>query len=309
MKRILLIYCFLPLVIIFSLKAEAQQTEYYNSPGLDYRQAVELFEQQSYAPARDIFDRLILEKVLTRELEKENAEYYSTVCAVELGDKDALKKVESFSSNYPESKWLPALSFDLGRIYFNKRQYSMALESFNKVSSKNLSKAQRSELNYMKGVCYLKKSDFSKALSSFDRVDSRSKTYASGAKYYKSHIYYQQGEYDKAYKGFKSLENDRRFKKYIPNYLINISYEQGNYQQVIDEGSLYMSKADRKSQADIARLIANSYYELNDNENAFEYYKIFENQARRKIEPSENYRIGYTKLYKSKFDDAINNLV
>ncbi|PLX02843.1 MAG: hypothetical protein C0595_09245 [Marinilabiliales bacterium] len=307
MKRTLLIYCLLPAFLFINLELGAQQTEYYNSPGLNYRQAVELFEQQSYAPAREVFDRLIMENALSMDHEKENAEYYSTVCAVELGDKDALQKVEEFSSNYPESKWLPALSFDLGKIYFGKRQYSQALESFNKVSQKNLSKAQRSELNYMKGVCYLKKSDFSKALSSFDRVDSRSREYASSAKYYKSHINYQQGEYDKAASGFKSLENDRRFRKYVPEYLINIAYEQGNYQQVIDEGSLYMSKADRKSQADIARLIANSYYELNDYEKAYEYFQIFENQARRKIEPGENYRIGYTKLYKSKFADAINN--
>lgn len=307
MKRIFLIYCLLTVFCILNQKLDAQQTEYYNSPGLNYRQAIELFEQQSYTPAREVFDRLINENALSMDLEKENAEYYSTVCAVELGDKDALQKVEEFSSNYPESKWLPALSFDKGKIYFGKRQYSLALESLNKVPSKNLLKTQRSELNYMKGACYLKRSDFEKALSFFDKVENKNKSIASATNYYKSHIYFQQKEYDKAAAGFKSLENDRRFKKYVPNYLINIAYEQGNYQQVIDEGSLYMPKADRKSQAEIARLIANSYYELNNYEKAYEYFQIYENQARRKIEPGENYRIGYTKLYKSKYADAINN--
>ncbi len=307
MKRILLIFCLLPLFIFLTPKVISQQTEYYTSPGLNYRQAVELFEQQSYGPAREVFDRLIDQSNLRSDLEKENASYYSTVCAVELGDKDALRRVELFSASYPESKWLPALSFDLGKIYFNKKQYSQALESFNKVSTRYLSRPQRSELNYMKGVCFLRKSKFEAALSSFDKVDGKNKNLAAAATYYKSHIYYQKGKYDKALKGFKALGNDRRFKKYIPNYLINIYYEQGNYQQVIDEGNLYLPKADRKSKADIARLIANSYYELKDYEKAYEYFVVFENGARRKIEPSEHYRIGYSKLFMSRYADAIRN--
>ena len=306
MKRIFLIYCILGSIFIFSSSLFAQKTAFYENPGLTYRKAVELFDQQSYAPAMEIFDKLITENILESELEKENAAYYSTVCSVELGNKDALKRVEGFSVNYPESKWLAALSFDMGKIYFNKKQYSQALESFSKVSQKNLSKSQRSELNYMKGVCFLRKSRFDQALSTFDRVDSKS-SFSPNAKYYKSHIYYQKGEYDKALSGFKDLENNRSFRKYIPNYLINIYYQQGNYREVIDQGSLYMNKADRKTKADIARLIANSYFELGDYEKAYEYFNIFENGARRKIDPQEHYRIGYTKLLLDKYDAAIIN--
>lgn len=307
MNRILLIISLLLFNIVWFGNANAQQTEFYNQPGATYRQAVELFEQQAYSPAKDAFDQMLAQDILKQELEKENAAYYSTVCAVELGDKDALYRVESFASAYPESKWLPAISFDLGKIYFDKRKYSQALESLKNVSAKSLSRDQRSELYYMIGVCQLKKSNFNAALNSLKKVDSKNTKLYSNAKYYKAHIYYQKGDYEKALPEFKSLGNNRQFGKYVPNYLINIYYHQGEYQKVIDEGTRYISKADRKSQADIARLVANSYYQLNDYGNALEYYQIFENNSRRKLSPSEHYRIGYTKFMAKKYTDAIRN--
>lgn len=288
-------------------ETEAQETEFYNQSAINYRQAVDLFEKQAYSPAKEVFDRLIARNQLETEFQKENASYYSSVCSVELGDKDALNRVENFASSYPESKWLPAINYDLGKIYFDKKQYSQALESFDKVSLKTLSHDELSALNYMKGVCFLRRSNFDEALASFDKVEKKSSSFYSSAEFYKSHIYYQQGEYEEALLGFKALEGNRKFKKYLPNYLINIYFHMSNYQMVIDEGSMYLPKADRKSKPDIARLIANSYYELNDYEKALEYYKIFENSARRKVTPSEQYRIGYTKFMTAKYKEAIRN--
>ncbi len=293
--------------LIWSAHINAQQTEYFKTPEANYRQGEELFEQQAYSPALKVFEQLLSHDLLTSELEKENAEYYCTACAVELGNKDALYRVESFAASHPESNWLPLLSFDLGKIYFDKRKYSQSLESLNNVSVKNLSKEQSSELFYMMGVCQMKKSDFDAAIISLNKVDSKYEKLSSNANYYKAHIYYHMGDYEKALPEFKSLENNRQFNKYVPNYLINIYYYYGNYQKVIDEGILYIPKADRKSKADIARLIANSYYELNNYEKALEYYQVFENTSRRKLTASEHYRMGYTKFISGKYNDAIRN--
>jgi len=307
MNRIILIIGLLCLNLVFVGHTNAQQTEFFNNPGASYRQAVELFEQQAYSPALDVFERLLSQDLLKSGLEKEDAAYYSTVCTVELGNKDALHRVENFTATYPESKWLPIISFDLGKIYFDKRKYSQALESLSNVSPKSLSHNQRSELYYMKGVCQLKRSDFDAALNSLNKVGTKNATISSNTKYYKAHIYYQKGNYEKALPMFKSLENNRKFKKYVPNYLINIYYHMGDYQKVIEEGTLYIPTADRKSQSDIARLVANSYYQLNDYEKALNYYQIFENASHRRISPSEHYRIGYTKFVSEKYADAIRN--
>jgi len=285
----------------------AQQTEFYNKPEASYRQAVELFEKQAYNPAKEEFNNLLKRELLDSELLRENASYYSTVCAVELGDKDALSRVEKFAAAYPESKWLPAINFDLGKIYYDKRQYSQALMSFEKVPLAGLSKVQKSEFHYMSGVCYMRRSDFDEAISSFEKVNKDKSGFLDNAEFYQAHIYYQKGEYEKALSYFEPLVNNRKFKKYVPNYMINIYYHMNDYQRVIDEGILYITKANRKSKADIARLVANSYYQLKDYEKAYEYYRIFENSARRKIKPEEHYRIGYTKFMSAKYKDAIRN--
>lgn len=307
MNRILLIISLLTANLIWVSNSVAQQTEFFDSPASDYRQAIELFDQRAYSPAKEVFDRLLENNTLTSELEKENAAYYSTVCAVELGDKDALHRVETFVSSYPESKWLPAINFDLGKIYFDKRKFSQALESLQKVSPNGLSRIQRSELYYMMGVCQMKRSNFNAALNSFKKVSSKDAALAANTKYYKAHIYYQKGEYDKALPIFKSLENNRKFSKGISNYLINIYYQMGEYQTVIDQGVLYLPKADRKVSGDIAGLIANSYYELEQYEKAMEYYQIAENNSRRRFSPAEHYRIGYTKFRAGNYSAAIRN--
>ena len=114
MNRILLIFSLLMTNFIWVSNSVAQKTEYFDQPSSDYRQAIELFEQQAFSPAKDVFDRLLKKNSLLSELEKENAAYYSTVCSVELGDKDALHRVETFVSAYPESKMVACHKFRFG---------------------------------------------------------------------------------------------------------------------------------------------------------------------------------------------------
>jgi tetratricopeptide (TPR) repeat protein len=145
------------------------------------------------------------------------------------------------------------------------------------------------------------------ALKSFQKVSSSKNSFARPAKYYTAHIYYQQEKYDKALQAFKALENDKKFRKVVPVYMVNIYYKQGNFQKVIDEGNRYLNRADRKSKGEIARLIANAYYNQENYVQALKYFEIFEPLSKNSSDADEQYRIGYVKFSNGKYKQAIRN--
>jgi len=92
----------------------------------------------------------------------------------------------------------------------------------------------------------MKQSQFDKALASYENVMNTKSSYSKPANYYYAHIQYQKGNLDEALSSFKAIENERKFKKYVPLYLIKIYYQQGRYQIVIDEGIRYLQIASKK---------------------------------------------------------------
>ncbi|MCF6169767.1 MAG: tetratricopeptide repeat protein [Bacteroidales bacterium] len=295
------------LLALGTLQLSAQQTVYNDPPQETYRQAMVLFGQQNYGAAREMFSLYMQQQPDKSNSFYENARYYSVAGSIALREKDALIQVQQFVSAYPESVWLPTIQFELGKLYFGSNKYRLALEAFGKVSPAKLTKTQRAEYYYKKGYCQLKLSKPNPALKSFSKVSSTKSPYAKPAKYYTAHIYYQQEKYDRALTGFKALENDRKYSKLVPVYLINIYYKQGDYKKVINEGSLYSGKADRKSKGEIARLVANAYYNLNDYGEAAKYFGIYEPLAKQKKDPDEQYRIGYAKFSNREYKGAIRN--
>jgi len=293
--------------ILLSLSIFAQETVYTNPLNILYREATSLFDQHNYGSALSSFKKYMNDEQNKKSVSYEDAVYYSTICSIKLGNKNAINQVKMFMADYPASTWVPTINFELGNIYYKDKKYSKALEAYNSLSASKLDVSQRPEYSYKKGYCQMKQSQFDNALASYRKVMDTKSSYAKPANYYFAHIQYQKGNIEEALIAFKAIENERKFKKYVPLYLIKIYYQQGEYQTVIDEGIVYLPKAAKKEKSGIARLIANSYYNLNNFEKAYEYYTIYESRGKRNDDPDEQYRIGYSKFVVEKYKDAIRN--
>ena len=293
--------------ILLVVNLQAQQTVYNDIENVTYREAISLFNQQNYGSAIATFDKYMNEENNNKSAFYENAAYYSTVCAVELGTKDAINRVQRFAADFPSSAWLPAINFELGNIYYKDKKYSKALEIYGKISASKLDAIKRTEYYYKKGYCQMKQSQFDQALASYTKVMNTKSSYSKPASYYFAHIQYQKGNYDEALAGFKAIANDRKFRKDVPLYLIKIYYQLGEYNTVIDEGSKFLPQAAKQEKGDIARLIANSYYNIDNYSKANEYYEIYESYGKHNDDTDEQYRIGYSKFVVENYKDAIHN--
>jgi len=300
-------YLLLLTFTLIGFQSHAQETEYRMPPSQTYRDAMLLFDQQNFGAARGLFSQAMQEESQDKGAYYENAAYYSIVCAVELKDKDAYNKALEFASSYPESAWIPSIKFEMAKLLFNDRKYSESLEILNDLPVQQLSQDQRIVYYYQKGYSEMKLNRYDAAINSFAKVSDTKTEYGRAAKYYYAHLQYLRKNYDEALTGFKAIENDRKFKKYIPNYLMHIYYVQGLFEKVIDEGELYYKNADKSSKAEMARLLGNAWYNLGNYTKALEYYQFYENQGRNERNPGEQYRIGYCKFMNVLFKEAIPN--
>jgi TolA-binding protein len=298
---------FLLLLGIFQ-GAQAQKTDFYQSPGNLYRKAMELYQEGNYGAAGQMFDRYVNRLPEKQNLKAENAAFYAAECAVKLNENDALVRLSRFMNSYPESVWMPTVKFSIGISYFGSRRYSEALKVFNDIPEEKLNTQQQWEYAYKKGYCLLKRNKIDEAMALFQKVMDTKSPFAVPAAYYYGYTQYELKNYSGALKAFSLIKDDPRFRHTIPIYLMHIYYQQTAYNKVIELGKKYLPSARYRLKGEMNRLIANSFYRLNDYANALPYFMEYEKSSRGSIKPEEAYRLGYTYFKNQKYAEAIYNL-
>ncbi len=293
------------LLLGFFQGARAQETDFYQSPGNIYRKAVELYQEGNYGAAGQMFDRYVNRLPEKQNLKAENAAFYAAECSVKLHENDALIRLSRFLNHYPESVWTPSVKFSIGVSYFGNRRYSQALKVFNDIPEEKLNTQQRWEYAYKKGYCLLRRNKTNAAMALFQKVMDTKSPFAVPAAYYYGYTQYELKNYTGALKAFSLIKDDPRFRHTIPIYLMHIYYQQTAYNKVIELGKKYLPLAKYRLKSEMNRLMANSFYALNDYAGALPYFEAYEKTSRGSIKPEEAYRLGYTYFKNQKYAEAI----
>ena len=284
--------------------AVAQKTQINTNDDKDFRKGLSLFNKEKYAAAHEIFKAYTEESRSTTSLLKSEAEYYYAICALELFNPDAEYLLNRFIEENPENTKIQAAQFAFGKFYYRDNKYPEALARFEKVDDKNLSKAERFELLFKKGYCYYQAKNNEKSRDCFRVVkDDSTNKYKSPALYYYSHIEYLNKNYETAYKGFISLKNDETFAPVVPYYISQILYIQRKFKEVIDYATPLLDGASVNRVPEIARILAESYYQLGQYDRAMTYMEKFF-QTSKTVGRNDNYMMGYLYYRVSKYDDA-----
>jgi TolA-binding protein len=303
MKRSILIT--LGTLLFWCTSASGQRTLFYDDPAYTFQLAQELFEKEKYGAARELFEQILEQVPDKQSLLRADAEYYAAVSAAELKHPDAQDRLNAFIDGYPGHGNIALAHFYSGRIYYERRSYKRAAESFSNVSPSQLSVAQRDEFYFMAGYSWFETGDYPKAKVAFGALKNRETRYKAYAVYYYAHVCYLDGEYQEALDHFHLIRDHADFRPLLPYYYAQILYKQKRYSEMATLITPLIDQKSTKRLGTIARLIGDAFYKLNLYDEALGYLEIYLKEVQGNIGGIDAYQIGYVYYRAGEYQQAI----
>ncbi|HNO70177.1 MAG TPA: tetratricopeptide repeat protein [Bacteroidia bacterium] len=294
----------LPIVLFFlHLVAFSQKTAIYSHQDAGFKTALELFQKQKYGSAQKQFLKIINQyNAQPNNLVHIDAEYYSSICALELFNKDAELLLKKFVNDHPESARVQSAYFQLGKYNYRKKQYNKAIEWFAKVDIYDLNNEELSEFYFKRGYSYFENDSIENAKKDFFEIKDIDNKYAAPATYYFAHISYTQKNYQTALQHFNKLKANESFGSVSVYYIAQIFYLQGKYDSAIVFASPLLDTATKRVK-ELTKIVGESYYRTGRYKECipyFERYKNFVGLAR-----PEWYELGIAYYKTSTYNSAI----
>ncbi|MDU0370126.1 tetratricopeptide repeat protein [Hymenobacter endophyticus] len=294
------------------LAASAQQTQVFTADERHFQEGLELFDRGKYGAAQQAFQRYLdLTQRRTGELapgRTQDAEYYYAVAGLYLFHPDAEDRILGFATQNPAHPKAAQAYFELGKFYFDKKDYVRAIDYLQKVGPDNLTDDQRAEAEFKLGYAYFAQKEFDKAKLQFDRNKAGNHQYRFASSYYAGYLAYRAGDYAGARKDLAVAEQNDAYKPVVPAVMSQIYYKEGDYDGLIAYATPVLSQTPPPQSADeIQLLVGDAYYQKEDFKQAAEYFDKYAG-GRKKIEPEVQYKIGYANFKQGDFKGAIGNL-
>ena len=302
MKRIIYFIFIISGTFLNSISGQYRGNENFYREN-EFQEAYELYINGKYQLAQTSFSQIMEEEKNYSVNEIENACYYHALCAIELLNPDAEFFTTNFIEKYPSSGRRDQLEFETGRFFYRKKEFEKALYWFEKVDVKNIKQQDRDEFYFSRGYCNFEFDSIDKARINFYEIKDKEGIYASSSLYYYSHINYSQGNYQTALEGFDALRNDSTFSSIVPYYISQIYFLQNRYEDVIDFASDFLDHVTEKRKAEVARIIAESYFKLKQYKEAIPYYNIYTENSNVFTE-DDYYQAGYSYYKAGEFGKA-----
>ena len=297
------------LVWFISGSLSAQKTRAYFSPDHEYKLAFELLEKEQYGSAKDRF-RAVYEAIGDKyDLRKQDALYYTAVCAAVLHHEDAEKLIQFFMSEYPEYPQVGRLWYYLGNYFFEKRQYKQALKAYEETETRLISFDENNAYKFKKGYCYFMLDNYNAAKPLLKDASSANSQYKSKALFYYSHILYTEQSYNAALSGFEQLKNEATYSEIVPFYIAHIYFATQRYEELVAQAEELVAKSSKKRLPEINRLIAHSYFQLKRYEQTIGYFENYFSTVETSVDCSDYYMQGYSYYKVNQYNKAVPLLI
>ncbi len=299
--KVATVLCFLT----FLNTSFAQKTKIYTDKYVDYRTAQDLYDKEKFSAAQDKFLNVLNAITDKQDEVRVNSEYYYAICALELFHPDAEYLLSRFVVEHPENVKAESVYFQLGRQKYRLKRFKSVIEYFEKVDEFKLTKNEKTEYEFKLGYSYFRTKKKEEAKPHFAAIKDDSSSYQVPAMYYFSHIAYENGDYQTALNGFKSISETPMFQHIVPYYVAQIYHKQEKYDELIDYAPKYYENISKKRKAEFAKLIGDGYYHKKNYKEAIPYLKAFKKGA--KSTRISNYQLAYSYYKEGQYQNAINN--
>ncbi len=311
-------FLFVPLFLVGGISAGFAQISPLVSLNKNYQTGLELLQNEKYVAAAQQFklveqvrSKSSTQQVSNAELSllKENAKFYSAVCALELGNADAEALFQEFIREYPLNPNTKLAYFHVGKSYFAQKNYAKALEWFEKTEPGSLSQKERLEYQFKQGYSYFELKNYEKAEPLFESVKKEDSPFKESATYYFAYINYLNKEYKTALANFEKLKGSPTYEASYPYYITSMYYLDERYDDVIDYAIPAMAKTKQQYEPEMLSLVAASYFAKSEFKNAEKYFAEF--YAKDKNQTKNNlfiYQYGYALFQNGKYKESVGVL-
>ena len=281
-------------LILFSLiiQLNAQKSLIYTMSDQDFKTAMELYEKQKFATARQFFQKVAEDPSTTRTGLRADAEYYAALCALELYNPDAEYLLNTFITENSENSKANDAYFYMARFQYSNKKFKKAVEWFEKVDASRLSADQSSEYHFDFGYSYFMGENYEKARLQFYAIKDIDTKYTAPALYYYSHIAYLQKNYETALEGFLRLRDNATFAPIVPYYISQIYFLQKKYDKIIAYAPPLLDSVIEKRVGEMSRIIGESYYRTGKYNESLPYLQKYAEKAST-MTPEDRYQLAY----------------
>jgi len=283
-----------------SISQETATYDYFNT---DLEKAEELFKQEAYGLVSNVLEKytnaaypmaqkhqaLIIKATLLSLRSK-------LQMGMENADTDLILALKKYSPHY----YTDISLVELGNHYYNKKDYQRAITYYERTKIKS------DEINFKKGYCHFVKKEFNRAQVCFTKSKDNRTRFFYPINYYNGMCSYFLNDYSAALKSFQRVSSSQMYKEYVPYYITQIHFAQGELDLVISYAEKQLQETNVSNLNRIRLLLGQSYYRKGNYDKALMHLEYYE-QNTDKLTEEEFFQLAFTQYQNKQFTKAENN--
>lgn len=235
--------------------------------------------------------------------ELEEINYFKMVTALRLNDPAAVKLIETFSLDYPNTTILKTVYLDLANYYFNNEKYSYAHKWFARVKAADVPKLALPEFYFNKGYTLFTKKQYPQAKALLENVKFNPK-YESDAHYYLGHIAYQSEDYAAASNSFTRVSKKDQ-QDNLGYFQVEMNFKLGRFEKAISLGEKEIQNVHGNNFSELSKIIGESYFNTQQYDKALKHLKNYKGKNG-KWTHEDFYQLGYAYYETGNYSQAID---
>ena len=193
--------------------------------------------------------------------------------------------------------------------FFYRGQWESALVSYSLVRNRALDLDSDEDLEYRRAYCNLRLGNYNEAERQYYELEHTAR-YGGASEFYKAYLEYAQGRYDEAQERFSHIPEGSELGYQSQYYLAQIDYHKKHYRQVIERGkALLDQQANDYFDAELNRLIGESYYHLDNDREARTYLRRYMDNPEGEPYRTAAYTMGVLDYRDGNYQATVNDML
>ncbi len=298
------------IILIFATRQIfSQLSEIYLDKDLIFNEAVEHYNNHNFINAYHSFSNYLSNMRInqTDDLFTLESKYYKVLMAFETDDKNCEDLLADFEKNYSAGILINDAYIAEGNYFFRNKDYPSAIQSYEKIDLNGLEFYKEDEVKFKLAYSYFVKREFDKASVIFKNLSLIDRKFYYPANYYYGLCMFLNSDFERAINSFKIIQNTEEYKNYIPYYLVQLYFYQGDYDKAIETGEEKLKLPQVENYYNIHQLVGQSYFLKKEYEKALSHLEIYEKNTA-KLSEADFYHLGFLYHEGAKYKDAIRCL-